>query len=117
MADLPNFDSAEHLKDDAYIAGYMSAVIDDGDAGQTAHAREMAQDRSGTAIAQEALYKALRAYTQPRFSTLTLSYLLGAVRAEALVRPAQFFAKNHEIFGLRKHTVESQRKKTATRLR
>jgi DNA-binding phage protein len=38
VEDLPTFDPAEHLKDDADIAAYLSLVIDEGDAGELAHA-------------------------------------------------------------------------------
>ena len=31
-SDLPNFDPAEHLKDNEDIAAYLSLVIEDGDA-------------------------------------------------------------------------------------
>ena len=75
--DLPNFDPAEFLKDDADIAAYLSVVIEEGDAGELAHAlgvaaraRGMAQIAQETGIGREALYKALRADAQPRFDTI-----------------------------------------------
>lgn len=42
-AELPNFDPAEHLKDDADIAAYLSAVTDEGDAGELADALGIAE--------------------------------------------------------------------------
>ncbi len=62
VADLPNFDPAEHLKDDAEIAAYLSLVIDEGDPGEHAHAlgivasvRGIAQIAEETGIGPEAL--------------------------------------------------------------
>lgn len=69
VADLPAFDPAEHLKDDADIAAYLSRVIEEGDPGELAHAldvsaraRSMAQIAQETGIGREALNKALRAF-------------------------------------------------------
>jgi len=78
ITDLPNFDPAEYLKDDADIAAYLSVVIEEGDAGELAHAlgvavraRGMAQIAEETGIGREALYKALMADAQPRFDTIS----------------------------------------------
>ena len=67
-ADLPTFDPAEHLKNDAEIAAYLSLVIDEDDPielaralGIVARVRGMAQIAEETGIGSEALYKALRA--------------------------------------------------------
>ncbi len=77
VADLPDFDTAEHLKDDADIAAYLSLVIEEGDPGELAHAlgvaaraRGMAQIAEESGIGREALYKALRSGAQPRFDTI-----------------------------------------------
>ena len=63
VADLPTFDPAEHLKDDADIAAYVSLVIEEGDPGELANAlgiaaraRGMAQIAQKTGIGREALY-------------------------------------------------------------
>ena len=76
--DLPTFDPAEHLKNDAEIAAYLSLVIDEDDPVELAHAlgivarvRGMAQIAEETGIGSEALYKALRAHSQPRFNTFS----------------------------------------------
>jgi probable addiction module antidote protein len=54
VEDLPTFDPAEHLKDDADIAAYLSLVIDEGDAGELAHALGIAARARGMAhIAEE----------------------------------------------------------------
>ncbi len=78
VADLPDFDPAEHLKDDADIAAYLSVVIEEGDAGELAHAlgvvaraRGMSQIAEESGLGREALYKALRADAQPRFDTIS----------------------------------------------
>lgn len=77
VAGLPDFDPAEHLKDDVDIAAYLSLVIEEGDAGELAHAlgvvaraRGMSQIAEETGLGREALYKALRADAQPRFETI-----------------------------------------------
>lgn len=77
IADLPEFDPANHLKDEADIAAYLSLVIDEGDPGElaralgvAARARGMTQIAEETGIGREALYKALRADAQPRFDTI-----------------------------------------------
>ncbi len=76
-ADLPEFDAANHLKDDADIAAYLSLVIDEGDPGELAHAlgvaaraRGMTKIAEESGIGREALYKALRADAHPRFDTI-----------------------------------------------
>ncbi len=68
--DLPTFDPAENLKNDAEIAAYLSLVIDEDDPVELAHAlgivarvRGMAQIAEETGIGSEALYKALRAHS------------------------------------------------------
>ncbi len=89
---LPNFDPAEYLKDDADIAAYLSVVIEEGDAGELAHAlgvaaraRGMAQIAEETGIGREALYKALRADAQPRFDTI--SRVCKALSVKFVVQP------------------------------
>ncbi len=78
VADLPDFDPAEHLKDDADIAAYLSVVIEEGDSGElaralgvAARARGMSQIAEETGLGREALYKALRSDAQPRFDTIS----------------------------------------------
>lgn len=77
IADLPDFDPADHLKDEADIAAYLSLIIEEGDPGElaralgiAARARGMAQVAEESGIGREALYKALRADAQPRFDTI-----------------------------------------------
>jgi probable addiction module antidote protein len=77
VADLPEFDPAEHLKDEADIAAYLTLVIAEGDPSELAHAlgiaaraRGMTEIAKASGIAREALYKALRPGAQPRFETI-----------------------------------------------
>lgn len=77
IADLPEFDMAEHLRDGQDIATYLTLVIEEGDSGELAHAlgvaaraRGMAQVAQDAGIGREALYKALRADASPRFDTI-----------------------------------------------
>jgi probable addiction module antidote protein len=92
ITDMPNFDPAEYLKDDADIAAYLSVVIEEGDAGELAHAlgvaaraRGMAQIAEETGIGREALYKALRADAHPRFDTI--SRVCKALGVKLVVQP------------------------------
>jgi len=71
------FDIAEHLQDDEDIAAFLTLVIEEGDAGELAHAlgiaaraKGMAQVAKDAGIGREALYKALRADAHPRFDTV-----------------------------------------------
>jgi probable addiction module antidote protein len=77
ISDLPRFDAAEHLKDEADIAQYLSVVLEENDPaelasalGTVARARGMAVIAQNSGITREALYKALRPDSQPRFETI-----------------------------------------------
>ena len=77
IADLPEFDMAEHLHDDEAIAQYLTIVLAENDPsaladalGTVARARGMASIAHSAGIGREALYKALRAGAQPRFDTV-----------------------------------------------
>ncbi|MDR0781700.1 MAG: putative addiction module antidote protein [Pseudomonadales bacterium] len=77
IADLPVFDAAEHLKDEADIAEYLTVVLEENDPaalaealGTVARARGMAVVAEASGITREALYKALRPGSQPRFETI-----------------------------------------------
>ena len=76
IADLPDFDMAEYLSDDQTIAEYLSVVLEDYDPallgaalGDIARARGMTEIASAAGLTREALYKALRPGSQPRFDT------------------------------------------------
>jgi probable addiction module antidote protein len=77
IADLPDFDPAEHLKDEEDIAAYLTLVIEEGDSAELAHAlgiaaraRGMTEVAKASGITREALYKALRPDASPRFDTV-----------------------------------------------
>ena len=77
IADLPDFDMAEYLSDDQTIAEYLSVVLEDYDPallgaalGDIARARGMTEIASAAGLTREALYKALRPGSQPRFDTI-----------------------------------------------
>lgn len=95
IADLPEFDITEHLEDDQAIAEYLSIVLEENDPaalvqalGTAARARGMTEIAKASGITREALYKALRPESQPRFDTINrvchaLGVKLVAQRIEA----------------------------------
>ena len=77
VADLPEFDAAAYLDSEVAIAAYLTDVIQANDAGLLAAALgDIARSRGMTEIAKaagltrEALYKALREDSAPRFDTV-----------------------------------------------
>lgn len=78
VADLPDFDPAEYLKDEEEIAAYLTAVLDENDPallaaalGDIARARGMTDIARASGLTREALYRALRPDAQPRFDTIS----------------------------------------------
>ena len=78
IADLPEFDLAEYLKNEEDIATYLTMVIEEGDTAELAHAlglaaraRGMSEIARASGITREALYRALRPDAQPRFDTIS----------------------------------------------
>jgi probable addiction module antidote protein len=77
IADLPEFDMAEHLPDDQAIAEYLTIVLEEDDPGALAEAlgtiaraRGMTEIAQASGISREALYRALRSEAHPRFDTI-----------------------------------------------
>ena len=77
IADLPDFDLADHLKDDEDIAAYLTLVLEEDNPAELSHAlgviaraRGMTEIAKAAGLTREALYKALRADAQPRFDTI-----------------------------------------------
>ena len=75
---LPEFDLARQLTSEADIAAYITMVIEEGDAAELAHAlgvaaraRGMADIAQAAGLTREALYKALRPGSHPRFDTIS----------------------------------------------
>jgi probable addiction module antidote protein len=78
IADLPEFDMAEHLPDEQAIAEYLTVVLEEDDSaalaealGTIARARGMTEIARSSGITREALYKALRSDASPRFETIS----------------------------------------------
>ncbi|WP_199221166.1 addiction module antidote protein [Limnohabitans sp. JirII-29] len=76
-ADLPEFDMAEHLDSDQAIAEYLTIVMEENDPSELTHAlgviaraRGMSEVARAAGLTREALYKALRPNSQPRFDTI-----------------------------------------------
>ena len=77
VADLPSFDMAESLKTEEDIVMYLNIVLEENDPAELAHAlgviakaRGMTQIAKEAGIGREALYKALRQDSAPRFDTI-----------------------------------------------
>jgi probable addiction module antidote protein len=77
VSELPEFDAAEYLASDEDMAAYLTVVLEEDDASALAHAlgtiaraRGMAGVAQSAGIGREALYKALRAESSPRFDTI-----------------------------------------------
>ena len=75
--ELPEFDLAEQLKSDEDVATYLSVVLEDDDPSELMHAlgvvaraRGMTEVARAAGLTREALYKALRPHSKPRFDTI-----------------------------------------------
>ena len=93
IADLPDFDPAEHLKSEEDVAAYLTAIIEENDPallaaalGDIARARGMSEIAKSSGITREALYKALRPNAQPRFDTV--SRVCAALGVKLVAQPA-----------------------------
>jgi probable addiction module antidote protein len=77
VSELPEFDAAEYLNSEEDVAAYLTTVLEENDPallaaaiGDIARARGMSQVAKDSGIAREALYKALRPGSEPRFETI-----------------------------------------------
>ena len=77
IADLPVFDMTDYLDSEQAISEYLTIVIEENDPAELAHAlgviakaRGMTQIAKDAGITREALYKALRPNSSPRFDTI-----------------------------------------------
>ncbi|TDK68312.1 addiction module antidote protein [Sapientia aquatica] len=77
VEDLPEFDAAPYLDNEVAIAAYLTDILEANDAGllaaalgDIARARGMAEIAKSAGITREALYKALRPGSAPRFDTV-----------------------------------------------
>lgn len=75
--DLSKFDVVDYLKTEADIAGYLTAVLEDGDSalfvaaiGDIARAKGMTDIAKKSGVTRESLYRALKIEARPRFETV-----------------------------------------------
>ena len=92
--DLPDFDMAEHLKTDEDVANYLTMVMEENDPaeltlalGTIARARGMTEVARASGLTREALYKALRPTSHPRFDTI--SRVCTALGVKLVAQPTQ----------------------------
>lgn len=78
VSELPEFDATEYLNSEEEVAAYLTAVLEENDPallavalGDIARSRGMTQVAKDSGITREALYKALRPGSEPRFDTVT----------------------------------------------
>ena len=78
VSELPEFDAAEYLNSEEGVAAYLTTVLEENDSallaaaiGDIARARGLSQVAKDSGIAREALYKALRPGSKPRFETIS----------------------------------------------
>ena len=90
---VTRWDVCDYLKSEEDIAGYLNAVMADGDPeliqkalGDVARARGMAQVAEAAGAGRESLYKSLRQEANPSFKTITK--VLGALGLRLQVVPA-----------------------------
>ena len=78
VGNLPQFDAAHYLDNESSIAAYLTDILEANDAallaaalGDIARARGMTEIAKAAGITREALYKALRPDSAPRFDTVS----------------------------------------------
>jgi probable addiction module antidote protein len=78
VSELPEFDAAEYLNSEDDMAAYLTTVLEENDPallaaalGDIARSRGMTQVAKDSGITREALYKALRPGSEPRFDTIS----------------------------------------------
>lgn len=78
VSELPEFDAAHYLDSEMAIATYLTDILEANDAallaaalGDIARARGMTEIARAAGITREALYKALRPGSAPRFDTVS----------------------------------------------
>jgi probable addiction module antidote protein len=77
ISELPVCDMTDALENEEDIQNYLSIVLEEGDSAELIHAlgviakaRGMSQIAKDSGLTREALYKALRSNSQPRFDTI-----------------------------------------------
>jgi probable addiction module antidote protein len=78
ISELPRFDVVDYLKTEEDIAGYLTAVLEDGDPalfvaaiGDIARAKGMSEIAKKSGVTRESLYRSLKIEARPRFETVT----------------------------------------------
>lgn len=78
VTDLPEFDASRYLDNEVAIAAYLTDILGANDAsllaaalGDIARGRGMTEIAKSAGITREALYKALRPDSAPRFDTVS----------------------------------------------
>jgi probable addiction module antidote protein len=94
--DLPEFDPAQYLDNEESIAVYLTGILEENNAallasalGDIARARGMTEIAKAAGITREALYKALRPNSAPRFDTISRVCAALGVRLVAQPMPAR----------------------------
>jgi probable addiction module antidote protein len=94
--DLPEFDAALYLDDEETIAAYLTGILAENNAtllakalGNIARARGMKEIAKSAGITREALYKALRSGSAPRFDTMSRVCVALGVRLVAQAASAR----------------------------
>ncbi len=92
IQELALFDVADYLKSDKDLAQYLNAVLEDGDPtlfvaaiGDIAKAKGMMEISKKSGVTREALYRALKISSQPRFETV--AKVIQALGMKLVVRP------------------------------
>jgi probable addiction module antidote protein len=96
LAELPEFDAAHYLDSETVIAAYLTDILEANDAalfasalGDIARARGMSAIAAAAGISREALYKALRPDSAPRFDTVNrVCAALGVRLVAQAIHPA-----------------------------
>ena len=93
---LPEFDATRYLDNEEAIAAYLTDILEANDAallaaalGDIARARGMADIAKAAGITREALYKALRPDSAPRFDTVNRVCAALGVRLVAQAKHAK----------------------------
>jgi probable addiction module antidote protein len=95
--DLPEFDAARYLDSEEAVAAYLTDILNANDAGllaaalgDIARARGMTDIAKTAGITREALYKALRPGSEPRFDTVNrVCTALGVRLVAQAIHPSQ----------------------------
>ncbi len=107
ITDLPEFDAAQYLDSEAAIAAYLTDILEANDAallasalGDMARARGMTEIARAAGITREALYKALRPDSAPRFDTV--SRVCAALGVRLVAQPVHSAAHGAGVSSLRR---------------